>query len=228
MADTYVWVEHHCSTLDSRGRKTEKWVLEQQIFYSTIPPRGHRKVWVDKDENEAHWNEEESRRSAAQRAKEKTRNIEDELKRIESRIRHRREMEKERIAAERWRASVELKEREKSERGRVERAVRDAWARYEKGWEDLAKSEQITFCTIPWPLASTPKTLEQLTAMAQEIGSFLLSPLHSEGQTKKERIRKAQLRWHPDRFRLLGKVESTERAAVEAAAGIVARCLNDL
>ncbi|KAJ6587000.1 hypothetical protein DFH09DRAFT_1142234 [Mycena vulgaris] len=231
MADTYAWVEHHCSTLDSRGRKTEKWVLEQQIFYSATP-RGHHKVWDDMIfmyENEAQrWmrDEEESRLSAAQRKKEKARIIEDELKRIESRIRRMREMEKERLAATRSRASAELKEREKAERAKADQAIQDAWRRYEKGWADLVMSEP-TFATVPWPLVSTPTTLEQITSV--DIEFFLRSPLHSEGQTAKERIRRAQLRWHPDRFiRILAKVKSTDREVVEAGAGVVARCLNDL
>ncbi|KAJ7497371.1 hypothetical protein FB451DRAFT_1211195 [Mycena latifolia] len=228
MTDTYAWVESHCSNLDSdsRRRKTEKWVHEQQIFYSANP-RDHLKGWDDMiliyDNGAQRWmrEEEESR----QREKEKARIIEEELKRIENRIRRRREME---TAAARSRAA-ELKARERSKRAKAEQAIQDAWRRYEKGWVDLANSnsEQTAFTTVPWPLAWTPKTVEQITPVEMEF--FLLSPLHSEDQTAKERIRRAQLRWHPDRFRrILGKVKSTDRAAVEEGAGAVARCLNDM
>jgi len=58
---------------------------------------------------------------------------------------------------------------------------------------------------------------------------FLFSPFHSEGQSRKERIRSAQLRWHPDRFRrLMDKVTEKDKSEVEEGVGIVARCLNDL
>ncbi|KAJ6625569.1 hypothetical protein B0H10DRAFT_1782931 [Mycena sp. CBHHK59/15] len=237
MAKTYAWVERQCASLDSRGRKTEKWVLEQRIFYpgSSTAPRHHHKGWEDtiydcKDAAQK-WmrEEEEARWSAAQREREKARIIEDELRRIEKRIRHRREVEEQRIAAERSHTWAALKERERKERAKRDQALRDAWKKYEKGWEDLTASrlDRVGFLAIPWPLRSPPMTVEQITPA--EIELFLLSPLHSEGQSKKDRIRGAQLRWHPDRFRrILGTVETKDKAAVEAGAGIVARCLNDL
>lgn len=223
MADTYAWVEHHCASIDSRGKKTEKWVLEQQIFYSCSTPPGagiydgEAQGWTK--------NEGTTRRSAVRtRETEKARIIEEELKRIESRIRQRREMEKQRVAAERSRSLARMKQRERDE----EEQIRDAWRAYEKGWEDLVKPlDQITFSTLPWPLASPPKTLEDITLT--RIRGFILSPLHSENQTSKERMRRAQLRWHPDRFRrILAKVESTDKTAIEAGAGVVARCLNEI
>jgi hypothetical protein len=135
-------------------------------------------------------------------------------------------MEKERL-----RASAEQKERERSVRAKADQAFRDAWTSYEKGWQDLVKCphRQLSFSTIPWPLTSmaTASALDEITAT--EIGFFLLSPLHSEGQTGKERIRRAQLIWHPDRFqKILGRVVAMDKDTVEAGAGIVARCLNDL
>ncbi|KAJ7770149.1 hypothetical protein DFH07DRAFT_805927 [Mycena maculata] len=231
MADTYAWVENHCTSLDSRGKKTEKWVLEQQIFYPYSTPPVPRKVLDDmifiyEDEPEG-WMRDEGR--VGWREKEKKRMLEQELERIENRIRHRREMERRRLAAERWRSSAEIKRLEKDQRAKADQAIRDSWRAHEKGWEELRlkSAGQVTFSDIPWPMASTPKTWEELEP--REIRDFLLSPLHSETQSAKERIRKAQLRWHPDRFRwILGKAKGADKSTIEDGAGVVARCLNDM
>ncbi|KAJ7251507.1 hypothetical protein B0H12DRAFT_1018644 [Mycena haematopus] len=189
-------------------------------------------IFIYDDECRRRMREEERiRQSAAEKVKQKARIIDEKLKEIESRIRHRREMEKERLAAERWRASEARKEHERNERVKVNQAVRNAWRRYEKGWEDLLKScdSPIAFSTIPWPVTSTPTKSKLNEITATDIGFFLLSALHSEGQTGKARIRRAQLLWHPDRFQqILGRVVATDKAAVETGAGIVARFLNDL
>ncbi|KAJ7217981.1 hypothetical protein GGX14DRAFT_439152 [Mycena pura] len=130
--------------------------------------------------------------------------------RVEDRIRRRLDMEKQSKAT-----------------GRRDKMVRDAWQRYEEGWKNLANSNRIWFSEVPWPVAGTPMTLEEITP--REIEYFLLSPLHSEGQSAKERIRRAQLRWHPDRFQgFLSKADSRDKELVEAGAGAVARCLNDV
>ncbi|KAF8210353.1 hypothetical protein K438DRAFT_152190 [Mycena galopus ATCC 62051] len=224
MVDTYAWVEHHCSPPIARRKTTEEWVLEQQILCTDSIPRGHRDGFIFIYDDEYRMREQEQLRQQKAR-------IDEKLKDIECRIRRRREMEQERLAAERLRVSEERKEREKVERARANQAMRGEWRRYEKGWEDLLQCPErsISFSTIPWPLASTPSRprLDEITAT--DIAFFLLSPLHSEGQTGKERIRRAQLIWHPDRFqKILGRVSATDKAVVETAAGIVARCLNDL
>ncbi|KAJ7462384.1 hypothetical protein B0H11DRAFT_1735545 [Mycena galericulata] len=233
MADTYAWVERHYAALDSRGKKTEKWVLDQQIFYShsTPGPRNgstlinDHELQVDGRKRD----EENFRRFAGQtREKEKARIIREELERIEGRIRQRRETEKQRVAAERSRFLAEIKQRERDARVKTDQAIRYAWRRYENGWEGLlTTSVRLTFSIIPWPLPSKPKKAEDIRAT--EIRDFILSPLHSERQTAKERIRRAQLRWHPDRFRrILTKIEPKDKTAIEVGAGIVARCLNDI
>ncbi|KAJ6593977.1 hypothetical protein B0H19DRAFT_977174 [Mycena capillaripes] len=232
MADTYAWVENHCVPHDSRGKKTEKWVLEQQILY-----HGHPKPWeglifmYDDEVRRRMKDEEEIQQFLAQKDKRKARIIDEKIKQIENRIRHRREMEKQRIAAERFRAAAEHTERQRHERAKADQATREAWTRYEKGWEDIARCSPgpISFSAIPWPLISkpTPDRLDQITAT--EIGMFLFSPLHSEGHNTKERIRRAQLIWHPDRFqKILRRVVFSDQSLVEAGAGLVARYLNDL
>ena len=72
-----------------------------------------------------------------------------------------------------------------------------------------------------------PETPEDMTPAL--IASFVLSPAHSEGQSRKDRVKTALRRWHPDRFgRWLKMVEERDQRQVEEGAGIVVRCLNSL
>ncbi|TFK44781.1 hypothetical protein BDQ12DRAFT_673573 [Crucibulum laeve] len=243
MTQTYTWVvEQEIQKQDRRTGKAEQWVLEQQIFLTTesnVGPlsghgeRVHRRVWdemayvyeVEADQ----WmkQQERARRMAAEREKAKTRIVQEELRRVEARIRQKREDEKRRFVEERTRMYTSMRERERRERERADKATADAWERYEARWVDLLTStETATFSTIPWPTVTPPKTVEDITSSAIE--SFLFSPLHSSGLSRKDRIRSAQLRWHPDRFqRVLRRVKEEDRGTVEEGVGIIARCLND-
>lgn len=241
MAHTYEWVvEQEYMTVDKRGRKTEQWILEQQIFLTNSDqrprqsPTAQRKMWEEVAyayEIEAErWmrHEEETRRRAAEREREKRRIVQEEVRKIEARIRYKQEVERRKAAEARAKAYAELKERERRSRLRVEKATIDAWNDYEARWGTLAtSSEALTFSSIPWPIVLPPTKAEDITPAA--IAQFLFSSLHSQGQTRKDRIRSAQLRWHPDRFqRLMGRVTTEHKKQVEEGVGIVARCLNDL
>lgn len=242
MTQTYTWVvEQEYVTSGKPGRKTEQWVTEQQVFLATA---GHerprrtssvrREVWdhmVRAYEVEAdRWMryQEKARRQALEREQEKVRLMQEEIRRNELRMRQKKEAEKRRLAEEKARAHAEYFERERRVQARAERAVVEAWSKYEDRWTSLsASTSPLTFATMPWPMVSAPANLEAITPTA--IVLFLLSPLHSQGQSRKERIRNAQLRWHPDRFRrFIGRVVNEDRAAVEEGVGIIARCLNDL
>lgn len=243
MAHTYTWVvEQEFITLEKRDRKTEQWILEQQIFIaadgcerrSARGPSARRKVWEEviySYEIEAErWmrHEEEARRVAAEREKQKARIVQDELRRIETKIRCKREAEKQRFSEERARIYEEMREREKRNRLKADRATLDAWRDYEERWGSLlTSSDALEFSSIPWPVVSQPTKLDDMLPAA--IVAFLLSQLHSQSQTRKDRIRAAQLRWHPDRFqRVLARVKEEDKAQVEEGVGIVARCLNDM
>jgi len=131
------------------------------------------------------------------------------------------EKEKERREAERLRAKAARDE-----------AEQEAWRRYEEKWVPLNPSsepctEPLTFKAIPWPLFSPPGKAEDITPA--RVAMFLLSPNHSNEQSRKERIKSALRRWHPDRFgRILLRVADDEKKEVEEGVGIVARCLNSL
>lgn len=246
MTETYTWVlEQELAKQDRRNKKTEKWVLEQQIFVGDGFERDwsagtrqrdkgrSRRVWEDMVHTygvEAdRWmrQEEEARRVAIEREKAKAR-IQEELRKIDVRIRQKREAEKRKAAEETAKAFSYFREQERKDRARREHGIVEAWNNYEARWAAIATStEPLTFSTVAWPLLVPPKTPEDITPTA--IMSFLLSPAHSQNQTRKDRLRNAQLRWHPDRFRrLMRKVAEKDQGAIEEGVGIVARCLNDL
>ena len=247
MANTYAWVveQESARVRKDSSKKGDHWVLEQQIIFSeALVPRPRRRSGERSRSEEARWeeavygynkeaarrmrHEEELRHMAVQREKEKVRAVQEEVRRIESRIQQRRIQEKLKFAEERFRAYAELRERETREQERAERIVVDAWQAYEDRWTSMiGSSEVLTFRTIPWPVVSAPTCAADITPGG--IVSFIFSPLHSKKQSRKERIRSAQLRWHPDRFRrVIGRVREEDKGVVEAGVGIVARCLNDL
>lgn len=244
MTQTYTWVveEEFIKGNNKRPCNTEDWVREQQYFFSLkdeqfdVPrprPGKHRRGdW----EELAHifgveaedWmrQEERARRLTHEREKARAR-IQEELRRIETRFQQKRDADR-RAREEAQRKATEKQEKEKRDRAKLDKLIRDAWANYEKRWTAMAaSSDALEFRRIPWPLILPPRDTGDITRDA--IVALLFSPLHSQNQTRKDRIRNAQLRWHPDRFgRFLGRLSEKDKAMVEEGVGIVARCLNEL
>jgi hypothetical protein len=179
----------------------------------------------------------EARIAAARREQMKVKIIREQARKIEEQVHQRREAEKRRLAEERVRILNEMKEQQRREQERRSGAIVDAWKRYDSRWTALlapssgtATSQSpatLRFKDIPWPVVRPPLNVSQIEPAS--IGLFLLSPHHSRGLSTKDRLRNAQLRWHPDRFRrILRRVVEQDKAAVEEGVGIVSRCLNDL
>ncbi|CAE6530930.1 unnamed protein product [Rhizoctonia solani] len=104
----------------------------------------------------------------------------------------------------------------------------EAWILYEKRWSGLATNpsgKPIGFQDIPWPLIRLPTGLESFTP--QTVSEFILFPSHSQGKSRKERLRDAMLRWDPGRFeeRWMPRIEEDERSKVREAVGEVYICL---
>lgn len=171
--------------------------------------------------------EEQSRRLAEERLRARNR-LHEELRVLDEQIRLGRHEQRRVYEASRARAMAELREQEHKFRSRLEKGMAKSWEKYESRWAELtSSSEALAFANIPWPTVAPPRTVEDLSTSA--ISAFLLSGAHSQDVSKKERIRSAQLRWHPDRFRrLMGRVADDEKAAVEEGVGAVAGVLNDL
>ena len=223
-----------------RGLKTEDWVQQQQqTAYYSVPRSPLRKsrtqdwdevIYVYKIGGKARARDDQASRVALEREKARAR-IQEELRKIDARFEEKREAERrERAAQSKRRAHEEQTREEKRARDRAksDKLMVDAWTNYESRWTTLmSSSDPLDFKTIPWPVTKLASSPIDLTPEA--ISTFLFSELHSLQLSRKERIRSAQLRWHPDRFRrLMGRVKAEDKAKVEEAVGNVARCLNDL
>lgn len=196
--------------------------------------------------------QEERRASEEQLAREQRR-AEDERRREQQRAEEARKRDaekREREREEQARQDRERRERQEQEERRrrwgeptYERVSRqpsrseptpsiiDAWNSYELRWSALgvaSSTQPITFRNIPWPLMRIPTGPESITPQA--VGAFLLSPLHSQDKSRKERLRGAMLRWHSDKFegRWMARIDESERAKVKEAVGAVARSLTEL
>ncbi|KAL5523791.1 hypothetical protein ACEPAG_7964 [Sanghuangporus baumii] len=175
--------------------------------------------------------QEETRRIAAVREAERTRLVQDEIRRIQAKLFMQREAERIRILEEMCLGRAD-EECERARRAKMvaERTVANAWIVYERNWTVISSSsspDPLSFSSIPWPTLSRPSGPSSITLEA--ISAFLLSDAHSTSQTPRERIKEALRRWHPDRFvRFLRRVPPEEQSMVEEAVGIVARCLNEL
>jgi hypothetical protein len=181
---------------------------------------------------------EEERRAREQRAEDARLREAAEKRERDERAR----MDRERRDRERERERLEQEERkrrwgpptyEPAPRNpvRSETSVIDAWNSYELRWSALgvaSSTQPITFRNIPWPLMRIPSGPESITPQA--VGAFLLSPLHSQDKSRKERLRGAMLRWHSDKFegRWMARIDESERLKVKEAVGAVARCLTEL
>lgn len=174
--------------------------------------------------------EAEMRRRAQEREREEARRriVQEDIVRIQARVRERRDSERRAIAEERRRSVEREREKVRSDQVRAERAMIEAWNAYESRWAAIsASSEPLGFRDIPWPLLAAPARAADLTP--EHISRFLLHPAHSSNHSRRERIRTALLRWHPDRFRrILNRVVDSERGVVEEGVGVIARCLNEL
>ncbi|QRV84169.1 hypothetical protein RhiJN_12185 [Ceratobasidium sp. AG-Ba] len=108
----------------------------------------------------------------------------------------------------------------------------DAWIAYDARWNQLragrAQPGELAFTDLPWPSYPPPKLPLSPEALSRKaVTSFLLSPLHSIGKPRKQRLREALLLYHPDRFvaKWMGLVQEADALSVQEAVGRVARVL---
>lgn len=248
-AHTYRVVEEEIAEMSRQNEETVRWILRQQerdtrerlMSAASGMDYKYRHILDDLEVDMArgvHFpklkSDRRDRYGGARFAVEMVNVIDEEIKRLQAR---RREAERYREAYERRKAVEEERDRDRrrqrQERGRAEReqAERAAWQEYESKWTSLmsneSSSDELTFELIPWPQITPPKSVDDIRPA--RIAMFLLSSQHSAGQSKKERIRTALRRWHPDRFsKILARVSEEDKAKVEEVAGAVARCLNQL
>lgn len=211
------------SNYERRARSMGKEELRQRMWDELVYEyEAEAQKWMN--------HEVEMRRRAQEREREEARRriVKEDIIRIQARVRERRDSERQAIVEERRRNVEREKEKARRERVQAERAMVEARNAYESRWAAIsASSESLGFHDIPWPLLVVPTRVADLTP--ENITSFLLDPVHSSNHSRRERIRNALLRWHPDRFRrVLNRVADPEMGMVEEGVGVVVRCLNAL
>lgn len=137
-------------------------------------------------------------------------------------------------------------ERRRKRREKDRRRWTDARERYDAQWKELlggAEAEgpekPLRFMDIPWPVflpgVDLSVDLEAITADA--VSTFLLPPEHfartvdaTLKKEKREKLREAMLRFHPDKFegRILSRVVQKDHEKTKAAVAKVAITLNSL
>jgi hypothetical protein len=234
-ASTYTWmVEQELAALSKETSETRQWVFEQQVHFGLLSKDGTRRTAKKRPRNVEPAGREHDEETAWLKARLRTvqRNAEriqlqEEFDRMEARWRERVNREERRRRQEhQW--AEEQKARAEKEKGLERRRQEEAWETYEHRWAAIqSNGSPLKFKSIPWPTTSPPRDVREITPAA--IAKFILSPAHSRGISRKERIKGALRRWHPDRFgRILNRVDVKEKGAVERGVGIVARCLNEL
>ena len=232
---TYTWVvEEELKTISKEISETRQWVFEQQAYFGLLPKGATRRTAEKRprdagpadrglDEKTA-WLKERLR--AAEYFAERSQ-LQEEFDKMEARWQERLGREDRRRRQEQQRAE-EQRARAERQKQLERRSQEEAWKAYERRWTAIAGGGgQLKFKTIPWPTTVAPRNVGEITPDA--VTKFILSPAHSEGMSRKERIKSALRRWHPDRFgRVLSRVEEKDKGAVERGVGIVARCLNEL
>jgi hypothetical protein len=166
----------------------------------------------------------------------------------------RAEIEWERMGGRRREMDVELRKRLDDEACLTdeERALRRAWEAYDRAWDRLVMSVRpvktftfrkvaFSFADVPWPVlpplsrctdsgTDNPPVLELEDITTQRVAQFLLHPHRTPDKSRKEKLRDAILRYHPDKFegRILPRILSEDRTRVQEGVSIVMRCLNEL
>ena len=216
VAYAFSWIqEQEIEEMMKKNRETVEWVLRQQqrfvrdqVSYALDDIYRSFEMEMETEMDTESWlaqAREESARRARRRA--------------------RREVE----MAKMLQREAEKRKKEHGEKHRKAKATIKAWKGYEERWAAISgkSEERLSFAKMPWPTTTPPKDAASITK--DGIREFLLSRHHSKDVSNKDRVRAALKLWHPDKFkRTLDRVEGEDRALVEEAAGVVARCLNGL
>ena len=234
MTKTYTWLEQEFAEMSRKNEEAVKFILKQQQEREKRTDTFFTTITIDQsgDYNEMFSEDEEGFRPSRRWQDRMERLVQDEVRRLASKRKdsekcRRSQKSKDHATRERQRAHEERKTKP-----RREEVERRAWEAYESRWKRITSSsndveQTMKFNEIPWPMVHQPKSLADLTSA--HITTFLFSSYHSLGQSRKERVKIALKRWHPDRFgRVLQRVSEDNRKKVEEAVGVVVRCLNDL
>ncbi|CAE6388440.1 unnamed protein product [Rhizoctonia solani] len=153
--------------------------------------------------------------------------------RAEEERKRKKEREKARRQETRRMEREDNERRSRRKQAKEQQSVVEGWIAYEAQWAHMRPSEttSLGFIDLPWPCHPPPRLpLDPDALSKQTISTFLLSPLHSIGKPRKQRLREALLLYHPDRFvaKWMGRVRKEDAQAVQEAVGRVVRVLTGL
>ncbi|KAF8999159.1 hypothetical protein BDQ17DRAFT_1182702, partial [Cyathus striatus] len=101
---------------------------------------------------------------------------------------------------------------------------------YDKKWEALRGGDnipQLFFGQFPWPVLCDVSGLQDITE--ERLGEFFFHSARPgfEDKSRRDRVRKEFLRWHPDKFeaKMLDFIIPEHKELVKEAAGTIARFL---
>ncbi|KAG9099110.1 hypothetical protein FRC06_005635 [Ceratobasidium sp. 370] len=189
---------------------------------------GRSASWLSREERKQNRLRGDSLLGQKRREERKRKALEDECKK--------RVQEQAQKLAEEMRMRSELDEKRAQEERR-RKAVSNLWATYVAQWEhimnlpaDLPEHELLTARNLPCPLAIPPNVVSDMSVITRErIEAFLMDPAHSEGKSRKERVRAALLVWHPDKCeKWICKFREDRRPLIREAVGTIACHLTEM
>ncbi|QRV81966.1 mitochondrial intermembrane space import and assembly protein [Ceratobasidium sp. AG-Ba] len=122
---------------------------------------------------------------------------------------------------------------EKQERNRII----ERWTQYLAQWDlvittpsDLPEEQLLTARHLPCPMFDDSAIVFGVSGLSKAgVEAFFMHPAHSQGKSRKDRIRAALLQWHPDKFeKWTCKFRENKRKLVREAAEVIARYLTDI
>ncbi|KIP06279.1 hypothetical protein PHLGIDRAFT_128351 [Phlebiopsis gigantea 11061_1 CR5-6] len=127
---------------------------------------------------------------------------------------------------------------ERARREREAECVRGQFIVYERKWEVLRGEPQtaagVRFCEFPWPVLARNGTVVSLSAITRDaVRAFVLHnlrPAEVMSKSPKDRVLAEMLRFHPDKFKVLGlpKIAAEDRETASKAGDIIILALTEL
>ncbi|KAG8689928.1 hypothetical protein FRC09_012196 [Ceratobasidium sp. 395] len=134
------------------------------------------------------------------------------------------------------RAEIDRQRRVKEEAERKKTVV-DRWTAYVGEWEritklpaDLPVHERLTARHLPCPMFTPPPSSIGVPGITRAgIEAFIMDPAHSEGKSRRERVRAALLIWHPDKVgQWIFKFRKNRHKIIREVVDVVSRHLIEM
>ncbi|KAG8747756.1 hypothetical protein FRC10_011885 [Ceratobasidium sp. 414] len=190
---------------------------------------GRSASWLSREERKQSRLRGDSLLGQKRREERRRKTLEDEYKK-------RMQEEQAQKLAEEMRVRAEADKR-RAEEDQRKKAASSPWATYVTQWEHimnlpayLPEHELLTARNLPCPLTIQSNVTPGMSMITRaSIEAFLMDPAHSEGKSRKERVRAALLMWHPDKSeKWIYKFREDRRPLIREVVGVIARHLTEI